>query len=394
MNKFLHCLKKMKNNIHHSSLRKSIGRANVKKIIFYDQLNLPYLYAWVSKLKEQGIIVDGICMPDEAINQLAIQFDGDLIKLSDLPHYSSTITIFIIYNTMWTSQFIEMFARWGINDTFKTVEINYQGIYNALYEHIEELYEVYDMLSGEDSSRDTFLSVLLARVSGDIRDFVFEECPQYFINDYSPQVGNTIIDGGAYDGFTAYHFMASMNGEGKVYAFEMDSDNYNKALVNVGESEYSNNIVVENLGLGSNEFQLSYTKGGTSSHVDMKGNTMANIIDLDTYVYRKKVSKVDLIKLDVEGSEMESLRGAKQVIVEGKPIMQVCLYHTLNDLWEIPLYLKRLNPNYEFSLRHHYVDGRNNYVKLDEWQASFHIKYNFSTNYKTFGETVLYCKSR
>lgn len=392
MKEFLRCLKDMKNNIYLNRFRKSIEREHVKKVIFYDGLDVSFLNSRVGLLEKQGIAIDGICLPDKAFDKLTVQFAGDLIKLSALPHYGKPVTIFIINYSPWMGQFIELFNKWGISDSFILDGINHQAVYDVLFDHVEELYEVYDMLDAGDSSRQTYLSVLRAKVSGNVADLLFEECPQYFVDGYGPQAGDTIIDGGAYDGNTAYHFMSSIHGEGKIFAFEMDADNYKTLLANINRNPYSADIVAENLGLGGKETQIPYIKGGTASHVASNGNAMANIIDLDTYVYRNKINRVDLIKLDVEGSELESLMGARQAIVKWKPRLQVCLYHNLNDLWTIPLYIKKLKPNYKFSLRHHHVDGGSGYVNLDEWQTFLHRKYRFSTNYKTFWETVLYCK--
>ena len=63
--------------------------------------------------------------------------------------------------------------------------------------------------------------------------------------------------------------------------------------------------------------------------------------------------KVNFIKMDIEGSEMEALKGATKIIEISKPILAICVYHKSEDLFTIPQYIKKLNPNYKFYLRKH-----------------------------------------
>lgn len=68
-------------------------------------------------------------------------------------------------------------------------------------------------------------------------------------------------------------------------------------------------------------------------------------------------SPVTFIKMDIEGAEKKALDGARHIITTQRPAMAVCLYHRLDDLWCIPLWIKRINPEYQLYLRY-YVYGR------------------------------------
>ena len=57
--------------------------------------------------------------------------------------------------------------------------------------------------------------------------------------------------------------------------------------------------------------------------------------------------------MDIEGSELAALRGARQCILENKPKLAVCLYHKPQDMWEIPLMIKEMLPEYKIYIRHH-----------------------------------------
>jgi hypothetical protein len=50
---------------------------------------------------------------------------------------------------------------------------------------------------------------------------------------------------------------------------------------------------------------------------------------------------------------MDTLLGAAQIIREQAPVLTISAYHRQNDLWNIPLLIKSLNPEYRFFLRPH-----------------------------------------
>jgi hypothetical protein len=58
-----------------------------------------------------------------------------------------------------------------------------------------------------------------------------------------------------------------------------------------------------------------------------------------------------LIKIDIEGSEMKALRGAKDFIEKYKPYLAVCVYHKEKDIFELPEYIKELYSGYRIYLR-------------------------------------------
>ena len=56
--------------------------------------------------------------------------------------------------------------------------------------------------------------------------------------------------------------------------------------------------------------------------------------------------------MDIEGAELNALKGAEETIRRFKPKLAITVYHSLNDFWEIPEWLESLGLGYKFYLRH------------------------------------------
>ncbi|HBC93028.1 MAG TPA: hypothetical protein DCZ10_09055, partial [Pelotomaculum sp.] len=82
-----------------------------------------------------------------------------------------------------------------------------------------------------------------------------------------------------------------------------------------------------------------YLYGGASGNyqrpeVTYQGDIIAQAITLDEYVAKHQLD-VGLIKVDIEGTEREFLKGAKQTIMSKRPILLISIYHTADDFLDI-----------------------------------------------------------
>jgi len=59
------------------------------------------------------------------------------------------------------------------------------------------------------------------------------------------------------------------------------------------------------------------------------------------------------ICMDVEGVEPEALRGAENILRQSKPDLAICVYHSPNHIWDIPLFIDSLDLGYKFYLRNY-----------------------------------------
>ena len=94
---------------------------------------------------------------------------------------------------------------------------------------------------------------------------------------------------------------------------------------------------------------------GTGPHRKIgKGSYEVECVALDSVLHDVAVS---FIKMDIEGSELSTLVGAKELIRKNSPILAICVYHRQGDLWDIPCFSMTLNPDYSFYLRPHLLEG-------------------------------------
>lgn len=80
------------------------------------------------------------------------------------------------------------------------------------------------------------------------------------------------------------------------------------------------------------------------------GSMEVQMRKLDTVLKGRKVS---FLKMDIEGAELETLKGARMLISEQKPTLAICIYHSDNDMLEILPFLHELVPDYKFYIRHY-----------------------------------------
>jgi hypothetical protein len=62
---------------------------------------------------------------------------------------------------------------------------------------------------------------------------------------------------------------------------------------------------------------------------------------------------IDLIKIDIEGFELDALSGARQVIQTWKPDLAIAGYHKFSHMWEVTEAILALEPGYVIHAGHH-----------------------------------------
>lgn len=166
-----------------------------------------------------------------------------------------------------------------------------------------------------------------------------------------PEEGDIIISAGALFGETSIWFADKIGKNGKVFAFEPSKINIGKLNQNIKVNGLQNIIQVIKYGLWSDNTNLYFTQAGGASFCDRKwGKNKISAITIDYFIENQKINKVDYLKMDIEGAELDAIKGACKTITKYKPKLAICVYHLFNDIFEIPLYIKSLVPEYNFYL--------------------------------------------
>ncbi len=92
------------------------------------------------------------------------------------------------------------------------------------------------------------------------------------------------------------------------------------------------------------------SSAGAVGYLSAKGNVEVDLVSLDELL---PDTEITFVKMDVEGAEMEALRGAAETIRRNVPKLAISVYHKRNDIFDVPLFIHRLHPRYKFYLRHH-----------------------------------------
>ncbi|MBQ4404871.1 MAG: FkbM family methyltransferase [Selenomonadaceae bacterium] len=263
---------------------------------------------------------------------------------------------------------------------------NAEHAYEIFMTHLSELQEVYESLIDEESKK-VFCGYWLGNITNRIGDIVFANTPHYICAGFIPEREAIVIDGGLCDGGTALRF--SKMGY-KVYGFEADKTNYITAR-KVGEE---NNFVVENFGLGAynHTAKFSHYQNPGASRIDPNGSSTAQIITLDSYVREKNLSHVDFIKLDVEGAELDVLKGAATTIARFKPILALSAYHKWDDFWTLMNFVKSLRSDYEFGMRQFVISKEDGAYHFQNGTEEFFDSLGLRPVIAGFQECVLFAR--
>ncbi|RJP28039.1 MAG: FkbM family methyltransferase [Candidatus Omnitrophota bacterium] len=130
--------------------------------------------------------------------------------------------------------------------------------------------------------------------------------------------GDTVVDAGSYIGILAV-LLAKKTGEsGEVIAFEPNPVNFEVLKENIALNEVLNIVKPLNIALAANKSILRINKEFSESHIisHTENNSGASFTvesqAMDNIFTEKKI---DILKIDTEGFEMDILLGAKNILL-------------------------------------------------------------------------------
>lgn len=195
--------------------------------------------------------------------------------------------------------------------------------------------KISEILNFLDSEKDKQLykDLIEARITGNtdkLKEFVQKEhniTPdrKRTIKHYTSYINydaiEVVLEGGMFNGLNTIVFKKLFKNLKKIYAFELI---YDKVKLNKNGSEQ---------------------------------NFTVDAISIDEYVSENNIEKVDFIKMDIEGAEMKALKGAEQTLIKHRPQLAISIYHSNNDMQDIPIYLHNILKNYIFKIGQYSPDN-------------------------------------
>lgn len=231
---------------------------------------------------------------------------------------------------------------------------NPKKFYKKSQNRILEAYSLFD----DKVSCESYYRCIKTHVTQDYVPMIeFSEAEQYIPNDIDLKKGLTrIINCGAYDGDTIKKLIAKNGRADSVACFEPNLITFQKLSSYIREDADSiaKHLILFPCGVGQSTALLEFSQDGAASSTcstkERGDKTHIPVVKLDDVLPNFAPT---YINMDIEGAELSALRGSEKTIRSYKPDLAICLYHTPNHFWEIPLYLNELNLGYKFYLRNY-----------------------------------------
>ena len=245
------------------------------------------------------------------------------------------------------------------HDIYNLFVVNHISLENPNYcrENKAEIIKAYNELQ-DLKSKKVYMGFLKGMLCLDANLFVIQEQneKQYFPQNIKLKQGySRFVDCGAFNGDTARE-LKKENGEVEsIVCFEPDINNFTALCSNVQSDRVAKEQILIPCGTHNKNEIIKFLSGFNGcSEISVDGNVCIQGCKIDDIIPDFKPT---FIKMDIEGSEYNSLCGAERIISGNLPDLAICVYHRLEDLWRIILLVKQYSSKYNFYMRSHGVHG-------------------------------------
>lgn len=265
----------------------------------------------LKRVFKNEIKIDYFC--DDDFNKWGKEIDGiDIISFDELKDINQNIDLIIttiyaknIYHKLLKLENITIFEMFNMTQDLNKFDMQLEDkdLFVINMNKIKSI--VYD-----DESKNVidFISNFVISETHNVFDFdkICSEEEHYFIKEVLNSISEkiTIVDAGSYTGELIRPIHDLGIDYNKIYCFEIDPYNYIQL-----ENNFKNQkkVICIKKGLWSKESEV-YLEGDNSSTkiVDYVTDRCVNVVSLNEYFSDETV---DFIKMDIEGAEMNALKG-------------------------------------------------------------------------------------
>ncbi len=196
---------------------------------------------------------------------------------------------------------------------------------------------------------------LAEKLPGVKGDYILDRLETWILKGYEyqeckAQKGDIVIDAGAYTGNTVSYFEQCVGDTGKVYAFEPMQKTFTTLQENMGHIPH---VHLVQAGVSDVDGHVHIAEQNTpGANLRTEGSVRVETRSIDSFLQEQGLDRLDFLKMDIEGSEMAALKGAKNTIQNLHPKMAICVYHKTNDIFQIYKRVLAYNSHYTFYLKH------------------------------------------
>jgi FkbM family methyltransferase len=214
-----------------------------------------------------------------------------------------------------------------------------------------------DLWADELSTRE-FLNQVAFRLRLDFDCVSQSDSNQYFPKGvFQPSPEEVFVDCGAFTGDTIQNFIrARGDGFESIAAFEPDPLNFRSLEQRLAQlpKQFRDKVRVFPYAAAASNGVVRFAATGTDLSATDQGSSSVPCVRLDDALRQFRPT---FVKFDIEGSELDALAGAAELIERNLPVLAVSVYHRQSDLWRIPLFLSALSKEYRLFLRPHAREG-------------------------------------
>ena len=303
------------------------------------------------RLDKEKIAVSGVFVSDEFVRDK--EFHGHkLCSYSDAKKQYPNMIVLVAFGTC-IEEVLDNIKKISCEQELYAPFIPVIGSGDFTDEYYCNHYDDFNFVRqrlADNRSKEVFENIIKYRVSGNT-DFLFNSFDSVD-NIYSllnMKKDAVYVDLGAYKGETAAEYIEKVGGYSHIYAVEPDIKNFKKLERN---SRHLNNISLYNTAVSFQNQKLHFAmNGGRNSAINPDNDKSVEIqaMSVDEILSGKKA---DLIKYDVEGAELDAIKGTEETIRNFKPKLAISCYHRIADLFEIPKAVLSIRSDYKLYIRH------------------------------------------
>jgi FkbM family methyltransferase len=205
----------------------------------------------------------------------------------------------------------------------------------------------------DDESKKVMSDFIDFRQTLDLRfleSYDNRQAEQYFENFLGlERSGLNFFDLGCFDGYTSSEFARLSPHYGSISAFEPIPRLFEECASNLKPLR---DCTVHNFGASNRTTETMFTDDGSSSAHSTTGEVVVQLRKLDD----ENLPLPDLVKIDIEGSEIPALEGMRETLLRSQSALAVACYHYPNEMLDIVDFWDKCGLKGNLHVRH-YTEG-------------------------------------